>query len=142
MYTTDYSLIFNHSLCLSLQLLLLFVWQIGSVILAFDLFNYLLHLRSLSLPLGLAHLGFLLEELIVWFAIGATEAIPQRRELAVVVVEVQVVHCMAGGTINYGRISDIFAVVDQDGPDVDEHEEQDVRELLQREDEGEDMVWY
>ena len=47
---------------------------------------------------------------------------------------------MARRTINNGGISDIFAVVDEHGPDLDEQEEGEVCEFLEREDEGEDVV--
>ena len=47
---------------------------------------------------------------------------------------------MAGGAVDDGRIGDVLAVVDQHGPDVDPDEQGDVGELLQREDEGEDVV--
>lgn len=49
---------------------------------------------------------------------------------------------MACGAVDNGRIRDVFAVVDQNRPDVDEDEKDHVGELLQREDEGKDVVWY
>jgi hypothetical protein len=110
------------------------------LVLALDLFDQLLHLDDLSVPLVGRHLSFLDEQLGVRLAVGAAEAVPQRRELAVVVVEVQVVHGVAGGAVDDGRVGDVLAVVDHDGPDLDEGEEGDVRELLQREDEGEEVV--
>lgn len=47
---------------------------------------------------------------------------------------------MAGGTVDNGAVCDVLAVMNEDGPQVDETEEEDVGELLQREDEGEDVV--
>jgi hypothetical protein len=37
-------------------------------------------------------------------------------------------------------VRDVLAVMDEDGPDLDEEEEGQVREFLQGEDEGEDVV--
>ena len=48
---------------------------------------------------------------------------------------------MAGGSVDDGRVGDVFAIVNHDGPDVDEHEQGDVGELLERQHEGEDVVW-
>ena len=45
--------------------------------------------------------------------------------------DVQVVHSVASCTIYYWRISSVFAVVDHDGPDVDEDEEGNVCEFLE-----------
>lgn len=53
---------------------------------------------------------------------------------------VQVVHSVASSTIDDGTVRDVLAVVNQDGPNVDEHEESDVRKLLEREQEREDVV--
>ena len=47
---------------------------------------------------------------------------------------------MAGGAVDDRVVGVVLAVVDHDGPEVDEHEEADVRHLLQREDEGEHVV--
>jgi len=47
---------------------------------------------------------------------------------------------VAGGAVDGGRLRDELAVVDQDGPDVDEDEQRDVGDLLQREEEGEHVV--
>lgn len=48
---------------------------------------------------------------------------------------------MACRAVDDWRVGHVFAVVDQDGPDVDEDEEEYVGELLQREDEGKEMIW-
>jgi hypothetical protein len=47
---------------------------------------------------------------------------------------------VAGSAVDDGRVGDVLAVVDHDGPDLDESEERDVGELLQGEDEGEEVV--
>ena len=49
-------------------------------------------------------------------------------------------HSVASGAIDDGRIGYVLAVVDEYGPDVHEDEEEDVCELLEREDEREDVV--
>lgn len=113
---------------------------VASIILALNLLHNVLHLLDLALPLGLAHLCFAAEELVVGLAVAATEAIPESGELSVVVVEVQVVHGVASGAVDNRAVGNIFTVVDHDGPDVDEHEQSNVGELLQREEEGEDVV--
>lgn len=50
------------------------------------------------------------------------------------------VHGVAGGAVDDGRVGDVFAVVDEHRPEIDEDEEGDVGEFLEREDEGEDVV--
>lgn len=47
---------------------------------------------------------------------------------------------MTSSTIDQLRIGNVFAIVDEDGPDIDEGEEEDVGEFLEREHEGEDVV--
>jgi len=47
---------------------------------------------------------------------------------------------MASGTVYDWAVGDVFPVVDEDRPDVDEYEEADVEEFLEREEEGEDVV--
>ena len=113
---------------------------VASIIGAFDFLDNVLHLLDLALPLGSAHLGLAAEELVVGLAVAATETVPEGGELSVVVVEVQVVHGVAGGAVDDGAVGDVFTVVDHDGPHVDEHEESNVGEFLQREEEREDVV--
>lgn len=118
----------------------LFSRAVRPVVLALDLLDQLLHLNDLPVPLVGGHLGLLDEQLRVRLAVRTTETIPEGGELAVVVVEVQVVHGVASGAVDDGRVGDVLAVVDHDGPDLDESEEGDVGELLQGEDEGEEVV--
>lgn len=110
------------------------------VVVALDFFDHLVDGLGLLLPLALAHLKFLLKELIVGLPVASSKAVPESCVLSIVVVEVQVVHGVTGGTVDDGRVVRVLAVVDQDSPDVDEDEEEDVCELGQRENEGEDVI--
>ena len=47
---------------------------------------------------------------------------------------------MASSAVDNWTVGHILAVVDEDGPDIDEGEQGDVRQLLQREKEREDVV--
>lgn len=47
---------------------------------------------------------------------------------------------MAGRPIDNWTVGNVFAVMDHDSPDVDERKEADVCQLLQRENEGENVV--
>lgn len=113
---------------------------VRAVVLALDLFHELLHLLSLLAPLVLAHLLLLVEEVLVGLAVGATKTVPERRVLAVVVVEVEVVHGVAGGAVDDGAVGHVLAVVDHNGPEVDKNKKPDGRELVQREQHREDVV--
>lgn len=76
-------------------------------------------------------------------SVGAAHAVPQREVLAVVVVEEQVVVGVVGGAVDdagQGVGHAVVAVVDGDGPDVDEDVERQVEQLVQREQEGVDVV--
>jgi len=86
------------------------------------------------------HLGLAVEKFHIGFPVGASETVPKGSELAIVVVEVQMVHGMTSSTVNYRRVRDVFAVMNQDGPDVDESEQHQIGELVQREDERENVV--
>lgn len=48
---------------------------------------------------------------------------------------------MARGTINERRVRNIFSVMDEDGPDLDETKETQIGKLLQWEDKWKDVVW-
>lgn len=117
-------------------------WAVTPIILAFHLDHFLLHLFRLSIPLFLAHLRLLVEELHIWLPVASTQSVPERRVLAVVVVEVQVVHRVASGTVDHGTVRNVLSVVDHDRPDIDEGEKRNVGELLQWEDEWEEVVWH
>lgn len=47
---------------------------------------------------------------------------------------------MAGCSVDHRAVGNVFAVVNQHGPEVDESEEEDVGQLLEREDEREHVV--
>jgi len=94
----------------------------------------------LPAPLVFAELLVPLEELLVWLSVTSANPIPQCGELAIVIIEVEMVHGMASSAIDDGRIRNIFTVMNHDGPNVDEHKEEDVGKLLQREEEGKHMI--
>lgn len=119
---------------------LLGLGAVAPVVGTFDLLLDLLHLLCLSVPLGGGLLGLLVEELKVWLPVAASQTVPESGELTVVVVEVQVVHGVASSAVDYGAVGNVLAIVDQHGPDVDEHEKRNVGELLKREQEREDVV--
>lgn len=96
---------------------------------------------GLLVPLALAHLQLLLEELVVWLPVRSTKTVPESEELSVVVVEVEMVHSVACGTVDDRRVVCVLAVVDQDCPDVDKDEKGDRGKLGQREEEWENVVW-
>src|ERR1700742_1758948 len=50
------------------------------------------------------------------------------------------VHGVTSGTINDWVVRVVFSIVDEDGPDVDEHEESNVCKLLEGEEERENVV--
>lgn len=122
-------------------LFLLFLGHVGAVIFALDFFHELLHLFDLPIPLISAHLCLATEKLVVRLAVALSESIPESGELTVVVIEVKMVHSVASRPVDDGAVSDVFTVMNQDGPDVDCHEEENVGELLKREDKGENVVW-
>lgn len=110
-----------------------FIRFVFAVVLALDLLRHVLGALRLELPLGRAHLLLLVEEVGVGLAVGAADAVPEGGVLAVVVVEVEVVHSVAGSAINDRAIGHVLAVVDHDGPEVDEDEQRHGRVLVQRE---------
>ena len=57
---------------------------------------------TLPFPFCLTHLALATEELLVGLAVGAAHAVPQRGELAIIVIEVEVVHGVAGGSVYDG----------------------------------------
>lgn len=76
-------------------------------------------------------------------SVGAPQAVPQRKVLAVVVVEEKVVVGVMRRAIDetrHGTGDAVVAVVDGDGPDVDEDVEDQVQHLVEREEERVDVV--
>lgn len=75
--------------------------------------------------------------------VGASQAVPQGEVLAVVVVEEQVVVGVVSRAVDGAgqSVGDaVVAVVDGDGPDVDEHVQGQVEHLVEGEEEGVDVV--
>nr|GFD55168.1 hypothetical protein [Tanacetum cinerariifolium] len=90
-------------------------------------------------PLALAHLELLLEQLVIRLSVAAAHAVPERCKLAVVVVEVQVVHGMARSAVDDRRVVCILSIMDEDSPDVDKDKESNVCKLLEWKEEREDV---
>lgn len=116
--------------------------KIYSVVGALDFYEDFLHLLGLLLPGILVILESIVKQLLIGLAVGAANTVPECRVLTVVVVEVQMVDSVAGGAIDKDVVHDKVAVVDHDGPHVDKHEQKKVRNLMEWEDEGEDVVGY
>lgn len=75
--------------------------------------------------------------------VGAPETVPQREVLSVVVIEEEVVVSVVGRAIDevYEVFGDtVVSVVDGDGPDVDKDIQDQVEQLVEREEEGVDVV--
>lgn len=75
--------------------------------------------------------------------VGAPQAVPQREVLPVVVVEEEVMVGVVGGAVDDARegVGDaVVAVVDGDGPDVDEDVKEQVENFVEGEEEGVDVV--
>ena len=120
--------------------ILLDVRTVGTVVGALDLLDEGVDGLGLGLPLLLGHLALLLEHPLLGHPVGAAESVKGREELAVVDLEARVVQGVARGAVDDGVVGEVLAVMDEDGPEVDEDEESDVGELLQGEQEGEDVV--
>ena len=78
--------------------------DVDSVINVISLNNLLygLHLFDLGFPSCFILLFTLVEQLLVWFPVTVTNSIPKSGELTIVVVEVQVVDCVASSTVDDG----------------------------------------
>ena len=61
--------------------------------------------------------------------------------MAIVVIEVEMVHSVACRAIDDVRIRYVFAVMDEDGPDVYEDEKGDVGEFLEGKEKREEVIW-
>lgn len=75
--------------------------------------------------------------------VGAPQTVPQCKVLAVVVVEEEVVVRVVGRAVDdvgQGGGDAVVAVVDGDGPDVDEDVQGQVEQLVEGEEEGVDVV--
>lgn len=114
--------------------------KVCSVIGALYFLDHLLHLLALLLPLLLRHVLFLVEHALIGLPVAATESVPEGGVLAVVVVEGQVMNGVASSAVDHRIVTHELAVVNQDGPKVDEHEQEDKGNLLEGKQEGEDVV--
>ena len=114
--------------------------QVLAVVIALHVLENGFHFLCLLLPFFLVHLGLATEKLLIGHPVAASQAIPEGSELSVVVVEVEMVHGVAGSSVDHGAVGNIFTIVDQDGPEVDETEEENICELLEREDKREQVV--
>lgn len=74
-------------------------------------------------------------------AVCSANTIPQRGKLTVIEVKLGMVNTMTCCAIDDGTVGVVLSVVDEDGPDVDEGKEGNVREFLQREQEWKEVVW-
>lgn len=118
----------------------LFLSQVLAVILTLNVLKDSLHLLGLSLPLFLVHLCLTAEKFFVGLPVATPHAVPQGGELSIVVVEVEMVHGVTGGSVDHRAVGNVFTIVDQDGPEVDETEKENVGKLLERENEREQVV--
>lgn len=120
-----------------------------AVIVSLDLLLDLFHVLDAGLPSLFGHLGLLVEPCEIGLAVAAAKTIPQRGELAVVIavdtllatltnlskrvdnlLEVKVVGSVAGRTVDDRVVGNVLAVVNENGPEVDEHEQSDIGHFL------------
>lgn len=78
--------------------------------------------------------------LVFGLAVGTSDAVPEGEVLAIVVVEVKMVDGVMGGRIDDIGVELVFAVVDQDRPQVDGAKHAQVDVLLHGYAEDKDMV--
>lgn len=90
----------SHHFIQSLHLLTLRLPTIRPIILSFNLNNHPLRLLLLPFPLRFTQFLVFVKQLLVGTTIRSSQSIPQRRKLAIVVVEVQMVHCVACSTVD------------------------------------------
>lgn len=94
---------------------------------------------GLSLPFLCRHL-LLLEHPVLREAVGAAETVEGSEELTIVDLETGVVERVASSAVYDGIVAEVFAIMDENSPEVDEDEEDNTRPLLHGENEGEDVV--
>lgn len=100
-----------------------------------------LHLLNLDLPGGWRLLLALVEQLLVRFSVRIADSVPQRGELTIVVVEVQVMHSVTCGTVNHWVSGQVLTVMDHHGPEVHKREQDQITELVKWEKEWVDVIW-
>jgi len=96
------------------------VCEVLAVVVSLDILENVFHLLGLPLPFVLAHLCLATKKLLIWLPVAATHAVPQGSKLTIVVIEIEVVHGMAGGAVDDRGVGNVFAVVNHNSPDVDE----------------------
>lgn len=117
------------------------IWAVGAVVVAFNLFQGYIDGVRFSFPLLLWHPHVILNHPSFGHAIGAAETIESGEKLAVVEFESGMMQRMAGCAVHNGIAGEIFAVMYEDRPEVDENEESNVGHFLKRKNEREKMVW-
>lgn len=113
---------------------------VDAIVRALDFLDALVDLLRLLLPLLLGHLHILLKHPGFGHAVGAAHAIKGSEELAVVDFETRMMKGVTGGTVDHRVVGEVLAIVNHDGPQVDKDEKTNIGYLLQREDEGENVV--
>ena len=129
-------------LCAHFSDSLFLICRVFAVIITFNSLENCLHLLRLALPLLLTHLGLPSEEFLIGLAVATTQAVPQGGKLTVIIVEVKMMHSVAGGSIHHWAVGDILPIVNENGPEVDKDKQEDIGQFLQRKDERKDVVWY
>lgn len=86
---------------------------VGPVIRPFNFLDQFLGFARLALPFLLAHLEVAIKEFVVRQPVASANAIPEGEELAIVVVEVEVVQSMAGRAIDEWVARSVFTVICQ-----------------------------
>ena len=89
----------------------IFFSAVCPIVRAFHLLYQFLCPASLSLPFLLPHLEIAVEQLVVRHAVAASDPIPECEELAVIVIEVEMMQSMAGRAIDDRGSSRVFAVI-------------------------------
>lgn len=84
---------------------------------------------------------FFFEYLFFRYVVGVIEMVKGSEELVVVDFEVRVVKGVVGSIVDNGVVVEVFVIVDEDGLEVDEDEEEDVDLFFYGEEEGENVVW-
>lgn len=77
--------------------------------------------------------------------VASTYAVGPCEVLAVIADKVEVVQCVMCRSINHilqRVVSDHVGIVNEDGPEIDQDEEDEVKMPLKREEEDEKMIWH
>ena len=126
--------------CISLLVLLVHHGLVRALIRPLNFLDKAVDSLRLCLPLLFRHLLLPFEHPGLGHSVCTPQTIKGSKELSVVDLKTRVVQRVTSSTIDNRVVGHILAIVNQDGPEVDEHEKNHVRHFLQREDEWEDMV--